>query len=78
MVINGKVVLISGAGQGIGRGIALRRAKDSALEDVNVDKLGTVQKEVEAFGRKGDHRPGRRHRLPLNTRKGNQPCTRWF
>ncbi|MFB9948579.1 acetoin reductase [Rhizobium puerariae] len=55
MSLNGKVVLVTGAGQGIGRGIALRLARDGAdlaLIDVKADKLASVQKEVEALGRK--------------------------
>ena len=50
-----KVALVTGAAQGIGRGIALRLAKDGfdiALVDLKADKLETVKKEVEALGRK--------------------------
>lgn len=50
-----KVALVTGAAQGIGRGIALRLAKDGfdiALVNLKADKLEAVKKEVEALGRK--------------------------
>ena len=55
MAINGKVVLVTGAARGIGRGIALRLAKDGAdiaLVDMRKDKLEDVAKEVRELGRK--------------------------
>ncbi|MEQ5206734.1 acetoin reductase [Proteus sp. fly-1067] len=55
MALNGKVILVTGAAQGIGRGIALRLAKDGAdiaLVDLKADKLADVAKEIEALGRK--------------------------
>lgn len=55
MKLSGKVALVTGAAQGIGRGIALRLAKDGAdivLVDLSLDKLTQVAKEIQALGRK--------------------------
>ncbi len=55
MAIENKVALVTGAGQGIGRGIALRLAKEGAslmLVDVNPEGIAAVAAEVEALGRK--------------------------
>src|SRR3546814_3299504 len=55
MSIDGAVVLVTGAGQGIGRAIALRLAKDGAhiaIVDVNDRKMSAVAEEVKALGRK--------------------------
>lgn len=55
MSVQGKAILVTGAGQGIGRGIALRLAKDGAnlaLVDIKPDSLLAVREEVESLGRK--------------------------
>ncbi|ANI82688.1 acetoin reductase [Kosakonia oryzae] len=54
MAIENKVALVTGAGQGIGRGIALRLAKDGAslmLVDVKREGLDAVAAEIKALGR---------------------------
>lgn len=55
MSLSGKIAIVTGAAQGIGRGIALRLAKDGAdivLTDLKKDKLATVAAEIEALGHK--------------------------
>lgn len=55
MNISGKVALVTGAAQGIGRGIALRLARDGAdiaLVDINEERLKAVADEVKSLGRK--------------------------
>jgi meso-butanediol dehydrogenase/(S,S)-butanediol dehydrogenase/diacetyl reductase len=55
MSIDGKVVLVTGAGQGIGRAIALRLARDGgdvAIVDLDDEKTGAVAEEVKKIGRK--------------------------
>ncbi|WP_426139696.1 acetoin reductase [Pseudomonas sp. DWP3-1-2] len=55
MSIAGKVALVTGAGQGIGRAIALRLARDGAdvaLVDINATKINQVAEEIAGLGRK--------------------------
>lgn len=55
MSLVGKVAVVTGAAQGIGRGIALRLARegaDVALVDMNTDRLAQVRAEIMALGRR--------------------------
>jgi meso-butanediol dehydrogenase/(S,S)-butanediol dehydrogenase/diacetyl reductase len=54
--INGKVAIVTGAGNGIGRGIALRLAKEGAIivaADLDGTDAETVIAEIESAGGKG-------------------------
>lgn len=49
----GRIAIVTGAGRGIGRGIALRLAKDGldvAVNDINPETVGKVSKEIEDLG----------------------------
>ena len=53
MTLNGKVAIVTGAAQGIGRGIALRLAKDGAniaIVDLNTDKMTDIAAEINKLG----------------------------
>lgn len=55
MDFTGKVVIVTGGGQGIGKGIALYLAKlgsDIAIVELNMDAAGEVVKEIQGMGRK--------------------------
>ena len=54
MKLSGKVAIVTGAAQGIGKGIALEYAKngaDLAVMDINGEKLAHTVEEIKAMGR---------------------------
>lgn len=54
MDITGKIAIVTGAGQGIGKAISLRLANagaDVAILDLNLQSAETVAKEIETIGR---------------------------
>ena len=55
MKLKDKIIIVTGSGRGIGRGIALRLAKDGAtviINDINKENANKVSKEIQAMGQK--------------------------
>lgn len=52
MKLQGKIAIVTGAAQGIGKGVALEYAKNGAnlaVLDINAEKLAETAKEIEAL-----------------------------
>ena len=81
MSIEDKVVLITGAGQGIGRGIALRLAADGAdiaIVDLNEAKMERGRRRGPPDRPQGNHFRRRCDRAGTrSTRPSNTPSPRW-
>ena len=57
MKLKDKIILVTGCGRGIGRGIAIRLAQDEAivmLNDIDLKAIQNVRKEIENFGGKAE------------------------
>lgn len=55
MKLEGKVALVTGAAQGIGKAVALllaRNGADIVVSDINLEKAGETAREIEATGRR--------------------------
>ncbi len=55
MILEGKVAIVTGAGQGIGRGVALALAHEGAavaIPEINLEAATAVANEIKGFGGK--------------------------
>ncbi len=55
MILNGRVAIITGAAQGIGKAVAIKFAKEGAdivVSDINLDLAEATAREIEQLGRK--------------------------
>lgn len=55
-ILKGKVAIVTGGGQGVGRGIALAMAKEGAaiaIPEINLDTATSTANEIKAMG--GEH-----------------------
>ena len=73
MDLTDRVAIVTGAGRGIGRGIALVMARCGAsvvAADMNFDDASNVAAEIAEMGRESDSIQGRRHHAGRSGRSG--------
>ena len=76
MRLSGKVSIITGAGQGIGRATALKFASEGAkvaLCDINLDSIKQTMQEIEADGGDAACAAGRPRRIGSPGSAGRAP-----